>query len=26
MREYKSNPFGYTSRAMEKTYNGEMDW
>jgi hypothetical protein len=25
MREYKSNPFGYTSRAMEKTYNGEMD-
>lgn len=26
MRSYKSNPFGYTSRAMEKTYNGEMDW
>jgi hypothetical protein len=25
MRSYKSNPFGYTSRAMEKTYNGEMD-
>lgn len=24
-REYKSNPFGYTSRAMERTYRGEMD-
>ena len=22
---YKSNPFGYTSRAMERTYKGEMD-
>lgn len=25
MKSYRSNPFGYTKRAMEKTYNGEMD-
>lgn len=25
MKGYRSNPFGYVERAMEKTYNGEMD-